>query len=167
MTSWRMTRLTRTVSIAGAILVVAAGLYTLLVRPWHLRWGANQLELNTVLPGDHLVHRPTTISTRAITIACPADRVFELLSKRSPAAPFQEIERKPGRYILYSAGSRTRILYLFPIGFSSTRLVIRSRDKPGDLIWSRLFREPRDFFNQRRVLEEIRERAELDRNGKT
>lgn len=48
--------------------------YVGLVRPWHMRWGATDDEIQRAMPGDEIVPRPTYNSTRAITIqARPAD----------------------------------------------------------------------------------------------
>ncbi|HSJ45122.1 MAG TPA: hypothetical protein VK923_10625 [Euzebyales bacterium] len=48
--------------------------YRRVVRPWHLRWGATQDEVERPMPGDELVPHPTLSATRGITIdASPAD----------------------------------------------------------------------------------------------
>jgi hypothetical protein len=50
----------------------AAG-YLLAVRPWHLRWGADDREVHADMPGDDLVRQPQYQATRAITVeASPA-----------------------------------------------------------------------------------------------
>jgi hypothetical protein len=57
-------------------LVVAAGAYWLLVRPWHLRWGATAGEVQSAWTGDHLLPHPLGASTHAITIRSPAAQVW-------------------------------------------------------------------------------------------
>jgi hypothetical protein len=48
--------------------------YFLVLRPWHMRWGASREELSRPMPGDELVREPRYVSNRAITIhARPAD----------------------------------------------------------------------------------------------
>jgi hypothetical protein len=42
--------------------------YLLLIRPWHLRWGASDEEVAEALPGDDLVSDAALITTRGITI---------------------------------------------------------------------------------------------------
>jgi hypothetical protein len=42
--------------------------YALLVRPWHLRWGATEAERRETLPGDDVVPNPKHEATHAITI---------------------------------------------------------------------------------------------------
>jgi hypothetical protein len=51
-------------------------LYMLGARPWHLRWGASEGEAQMVLPGDHLIPEPTSVSTRAISIRAPLGQVW-------------------------------------------------------------------------------------------
>jgi hypothetical protein len=63
-------------SLAGVLAVGGAALaaYALVVRPWHIRWGATRSEATEPLPGDDLVTDPTFASTHAITIdAAPSD----------------------------------------------------------------------------------------------
>jgi hypothetical protein len=64
------------VGTAGAAFV---GVYALVVRPWHVRWGATQAETQEPLPGDELVPRPKLVSTRAVTIQAPARQVYPWL----------------------------------------------------------------------------------------
>jgi hypothetical protein len=60
----------------AAVGAVAAAAYQYLFRPWHLTWGATDRELHRVLPGDEYIPRPTSESTRAITIDAPAHMVW-------------------------------------------------------------------------------------------
>jgi hypothetical protein len=50
-----------------------------LVRRWHLRWGATDQEVSSVMPGDEIVPRPSFSATRAITIAAPPEDVWPWL----------------------------------------------------------------------------------------
>jgi hypothetical protein len=54
----------------------AAFAYVLLGRPWQLRWGATDEELDEPLAGDDLILNPNLTSTRAITIGASVDRVW-------------------------------------------------------------------------------------------
>jgi hypothetical protein len=56
-----------------------AGVYGLVVRPWHLRWGATDVELARPMPGDELVESPQLEATRAISIAAPPGVVWPWL----------------------------------------------------------------------------------------
>jgi uncharacterized protein YndB with AHSA1/START domain len=60
---------------AGAV----AGAYGLVLRPWHLRWGATREEAARGMPGDELVSHPQLEATRAITIAAPPEAVWPWL----------------------------------------------------------------------------------------
>jgi hypothetical protein len=72
-----------TSKIIGAALTGAAvvSLYQLLIRPWHLKWGATKDETRQPLPGDELVPQPKMESTRAITIETPASVVWSWLAQ--------------------------------------------------------------------------------------
>ncbi|WP_180969941.1 hypothetical protein [Deinococcus planocerae] len=61
---------------AGAAMTAV---YTLAVRPWHLRWGATRGEVRRPLPGDEFVPRPRMGSTRAVTVHVPRPRVWAWL----------------------------------------------------------------------------------------
>jgi hypothetical protein len=69
-------RLLRTPLVGGALLPWA---YMLIVRPWHLRWGATEEEAHRALPYDYFVPRPIYQTTRAITIDAPAGQVWRWL----------------------------------------------------------------------------------------
>ena len=62
-------------TLGGLVTAVTAFIatYILAVRPWHLRWGSTDEELNLSLPGDDLVPNAKLMATHAITInASPA-----------------------------------------------------------------------------------------------
>jgi hypothetical protein len=65
-------------TIAGLVSVVSGltTLYLLVIRPWHLRWGATADEAHRVLPGDDLVPQPKINATHAITIHAPIEQVW-------------------------------------------------------------------------------------------
>ena len=62
------------VAAAGAVTAYVCG-----IRPWHLRWGATDEELDAPLIGDELVPRPKLKATHAITINAPAADVWPWL----------------------------------------------------------------------------------------
>lgn len=66
-------------AIAGASAGALA--YALLIRPWHLGWGATVRERSIPLPGDEIVARPNMESTRAITIDAPPSDVWPWLAQ--------------------------------------------------------------------------------------
>jgi hypothetical protein len=58
----------------AALKVIALASYLLFIRPWHLRWGANDEELRRSMPGDDEIQQPLYTTTRAVTInAQPAE----------------------------------------------------------------------------------------------
>ncbi|MEE8639684.1 MAG: hypothetical protein V3T41_04680 [bacterium] len=53
---------------------VAVVVYLLWLRPWHLRWGASDEELERAMPGDELVTEPDLDATRGLAVdARPED----------------------------------------------------------------------------------------------
>src|SRR5918994_7083921 len=73
-----LARLLRLLAILGALLPWA---YALVVRPWHLRWGATEEGIAKPLPGDELVPNPAIESTRAITVNAPVEEVWPWLAQ--------------------------------------------------------------------------------------
>jgi hypothetical protein len=64
-------------SIIAPAVIGAAGLgYFLLVRPWHLRWGAPDEEMAAALPGDEISSAAAGQVTHAITIDAPPKDVW-------------------------------------------------------------------------------------------
>ncbi|KCZ73246.1 hypothetical protein ANME2D_00309 [Candidatus Methanoperedens nitroreducens] len=64
--------------IAGMIFAVSAA-YLIFIRPWHLKWGATQEEVNSTMPGDDVVKRPLLVVTRAITIRAQPSEIWPWL----------------------------------------------------------------------------------------
>jgi hypothetical protein len=62
--------------IAGLFLVLTS-FYLLIVRPWHVRWGATDNELALSLPADSLVINPDFNATRCITINAPPEEIWK------------------------------------------------------------------------------------------
>ncbi len=60
------------------IIVTASTLavHATLIRPWYMRWGATDAEINMPLPGDIYIPEQTVVSTRAITIHAPKEAVW-------------------------------------------------------------------------------------------
>ena len=66
------------------LLLLLAALYPLLRRPI-LTWGATAAEAASRLPGDELLENADGVSTRAITIHAPAERVWPWLAQLGPS----------------------------------------------------------------------------------
>jgi len=49
------------------------------VRRWYLTWGATDVEAARTMPGDELLPRPDTLSTRAVTIDAPPSAIWPWL----------------------------------------------------------------------------------------
>ncbi|RVX38418.1 hypothetical protein EDD27_0725 [Nonomuraea polychroma] len=69
--------------------VGAAAGYVLAVRPWHLRWGAEDGEVYGEMAGDDIVRTPQYQATRAITVDAPPAAVWPWVVQVS-GSPAQE-----------------------------------------------------------------------------
>ena len=69
--------------LAGALVltgVLGAALYSPLIRPWHMRYGASEAEARMTLAGDEIVTGANiTQSTRAIDVQAPAEILWAWL----------------------------------------------------------------------------------------
>jgi hypothetical protein len=69
----RRVRLRRLMLFAAAAFVVLIGVYLLAIRPWHLRWGATDEEVDRPMPGDEINAQPSFNGTRAVTVRARPD----------------------------------------------------------------------------------------------
>jgi hypothetical protein len=81
-------------------LLAVCTIYALLIRPWHVRWGATGAEVEASLPGDSLVSQPKISATHAITIQGSAADVWPWLVQigqgRAGFYSYEEIENLLG-----------------------------------------------------------------------
>ena len=59
----------------------ATVLYALVIRPWHLRWGAEPQDEQRELPGDELLPEGGTQMLHAVTIQAPVEQVWPWLAQ--------------------------------------------------------------------------------------
>src|SRR6266496_4230437 len=72
----------RRAALAGTFVIAsAAAAYILAVRPWQLRWGATDEELDATLAGDDLIANPDLMATRAITVHAVAAQVWPWIAQ--------------------------------------------------------------------------------------
>jgi hypothetical protein len=68
------------ISIGLAILgAVSFGVYLRFIRPWHLRWGTSDEELQRPMPGDDEIKQPSYATTRAVTIQTRPEEIWPWL----------------------------------------------------------------------------------------
>jgi hypothetical protein len=100
-----------TVSVARAIMnlrrpsppalfgTAATALYAVVIRPWHLRWGAEPEDEDRDLPGDDLLPEGTKI-LHAVTIDAPVEKVWPWLAQlgqdRGAFYSYEWLETLPG-----------------------------------------------------------------------
>jgi hypothetical protein len=69
------------IGVAIVVLVVVYGLFRLVIRPWYLRWGATQAELESSLRGDELLKQAAIVQTNAITIHAAPEAVWPWIAQ--------------------------------------------------------------------------------------
>ena len=65
--------------VLAVAVVAAASVYAGVVRPWMLAWGATEAERIGPLPGDDVVPDARYVTTRAVTIDAPPERIWSWL----------------------------------------------------------------------------------------
>ncbi len=60
----------------ATLTTVAVVIYVHFLRPWYLRWGATDKEVEQPMPGDEEVSQANYQSTRAITIQARATSIW-------------------------------------------------------------------------------------------
>ncbi len=60
-------------------IILAVAAYAVVLRPWHVHWGATVAEMRMAMPGDEIVAKPNIESTRAVTIDATPERVWPWL----------------------------------------------------------------------------------------
>ncbi len=63
----KQSSLSKLLVVLGLVGLVTAA-YLLWARPYQLRWGATDEEMQRQMPGDELISNPRYLATRAITI---------------------------------------------------------------------------------------------------
>jgi hypothetical protein len=71
----------RRAAAAGAAVLGGAAAYVFTVRPWQLRWGATNEELDATLAGDDLIANPDLVATRAVTVHAAAEHVWPWIAQ--------------------------------------------------------------------------------------
>lgn len=157
--------------IAGGLAGVgaaAATAYGLVVRPWHLSWGATREELEAEMPDDALVPNPNYFATRAISIAAPPGRVWPLLldTRRMPRGTvIRSIDEQ--KSVSYAPpeveAEATWVVTIRPERDGTTRLVSRNRARfrpyPGS-VWRYMWIDPGQFVVERQWLLGLKKAAE-------
>ena len=67
--------------IAGITLGAVLAVYVVVLRPWHMHWGATEEEIASPIRGDSLVQHPHEVTTRGITINAWPSHVWPWLAQ--------------------------------------------------------------------------------------
>jgi hypothetical protein len=68
-------------SALAVVGTAATALYALVIRPWHLRWGAEPEDERRELPGDELLPKDGIQILHAVTIDAPVEKVWPWLAQ--------------------------------------------------------------------------------------
>lgn len=60
----------------GSVATAVIYSYIRWLRPWQLRWGATDKEVERSMPGDEIVTMPTFNATRAVTVDAPSETIW-------------------------------------------------------------------------------------------
>jgi hypothetical protein len=78
--------------ITASIIIILL-LYLKILRPWQLRWGATEDEVNCVMSGDDIVQKPNFVATRAVSIEASPTEVWKwIIQIGSRRAGFYSID---------------------------------------------------------------------------
>ncbi len=61
--------------------VFIALVYWIFIRPQHISWGATATEINMILPGAELISANRIVSTRAINIKAPKEKIWPWIAQ--------------------------------------------------------------------------------------
>jgi len=106
-----------------AVLSACLVLYVVLVRRWHIHWGATDAEIDRAMPGDARVRDPIEVTTRAITVNAWPAHIWPWLAQMGK-----------GRGGLYSYDWLDRVFGVLDGPSSETLLPDFQTINPGDTI---------------------------------
>jgi hypothetical protein len=90
----------RRIGTGLALLSVAAAAYFRFLRPWHMNWGATEIEASGEVADDELMPGVGIVSTRVVEIAAPPSAIWPWLVQMGPgrggAYTYDWIERRLG-----------------------------------------------------------------------
>lgn len=69
----------RALAAVLAVLVVLSLAFRFVIRPWYFNWGATATEIARTLPGDELAPKAATVTTRALTVNAPPEKIWPWL----------------------------------------------------------------------------------------
>lgn len=116
-----------------------------LYRRWHLTWGATPAEVSAAMPGDDRVHNAHYLSTRAITVDVPPDRVWPwLVQVGCRRAGFYSNDLldnlgRPSSRVLVPDLQHLEVGDLVPMSpdpTETTSFRVASYDVPHELLWT-------------------------------
>jgi hypothetical protein len=71
--------MSRRTTVVALAIAAATAAYAAVVRPWMLAWGSTEAERTGPLPGDDVLPDADYVTTRAVTIDAPPDRIWPWL----------------------------------------------------------------------------------------
>ena len=80
----RARRRAQRIGTGVALLSAAAAAYFRFLRPWHMNWGATEIEASGEVAGDELMPGAGIVSTRVVEIAAPPSAIWPWLVQMGP-----------------------------------------------------------------------------------
>jgi hypothetical protein len=76
-----MKNINRFIKYSFILYLFIAIVYWIFIRPVHINWGATSAEINMKLPGGELISTDRIVSTRAINIQAPKEKIWPWLAQ--------------------------------------------------------------------------------------
>jgi hypothetical protein len=148
-------RLARFGALVGITSMIVVG-YLCIGEPWLDHWGATSGEISTQSSWRH--------TTRAISIAAPAERVWRLLVLEQSCEPCVTRHVLPGRELVQRCRHATRAFVVVRRSPVTSRLITHTttagREPLMTRAYDRVVGAPARFVRERRQLQHLRRRAE-------
>jgi hypothetical protein len=160
-------------AITGAVTAGVTAMlgYMFVVRPWHLKWGATNREIERPMAGDELVKEPIHVTTRAVNIEARPEDIWPWLAQmgysRGGMYSYDWIDRVMGildeesTWQIMPEHQRLEVGDVIPMGSGPSwpvvaveknrSLVLHIEDQGVDVTWSYLL-EPLDTNLTRLIL---------------
>lgn len=135
-----MKRIKKAVIGAGLLAVVALATYLLIIRPWHLTWGATDEEVSRPMTGDEIVPEPSFNGTRALTIEASPEDIWPWLLQmgylRAGFYSYDGLDNKgvPSAERIMPEYQHLRVGDEIPVSEGSFVTVV-SMDPPRSMVW--------------------------------
>ena len=127
--------------ILALAVILALLAYLRWIRPWQLRWGATNAELERTMPGDDLLKRPTFNATRAVTIRARPEEIWPWIVQlgygRAGWYSYDWIDNlgRPSAESIISELQQRDVGDLIPMGPGQFGLQVKALESNRSMLW--------------------------------